>query len=153
MKVAGCVALFSLDKVTVVPVDTHVWDIVRRFSPELKERKTITPAVHRRVGELFREEFGEEAGWAHCILFAGELSAFKKEIEGGAGGSTSDKSKKTKKHFKSAKSEPRSNREDPPTKKKSHPKGKEDEHVHLQKRKRRAGKDGARSKKRMIQEP
>eukprot|EP00009_Paramoeba_aestuarina_P014188 CAMPEP_0201528168 /NCGR_PEP_ID=MMETSP0161_2-20130828/37507_1 /ASSEMBLY_ACC=CAM_ASM_000251 /TAXON_ID=180227 /ORGANISM="Neoparamoeba aestuarina, Strain SoJaBio B1-5/56/2" /LENGTH=187 /DNA_ID=CAMNT_0047929333 /DNA_START=138 /DNA_END=697 /DNA_ORIENTATION=+ len=97
MKVASCVALFSLDKVGVVPVDTHVWDIVRRFSPQLSEKKTITPAVHQQVGEFFREEFGEEAGWAHCILFAGELPALKKEMEGGSSKKPQKKKPKTPK--------------------------------------------------------
>ena len=43
-KVADCVALFSLDKHDVVPVDTHVWDIACRMKPGLAVR-----VVFRRV--------------------------------------------------------------------------------------------------------
>ena len=48
-KVADCVALFSLDQVEAIPVDTHVWDIaLRDYDPSLslKGAKSITPAVY-----------------------------------------------------------------------------------------------------------
>ena len=77
-KVADCVALFSLDRRDVVPVDTHVWQIAcRDYEPTLREAKSLTPAVYERVGDLFRTRFGAEAGWAHSLLFAAELPAFK----------------------------------------------------------------------------
>ena len=77
-KVADCVALFSLDQVGTVPVDTHVWRIAcRDYDPTLSECKSLTPAVYARVGELFRQRFGEHAGWGHQILFAAELQEFR----------------------------------------------------------------------------
>eukprot|EP00644_Phytophthora_capsici_P003311 jgi/Phyca11/541825/estExt2_Genewise1Plus.C_PHYCAscaffold_70762 len=77
-KVADCVALFSLDKTEAIPVDTHVWQIAcRELNPTLSDRKSITPTVYRAVGDLFRTRFSPHAGWAHSILFAGDLSAFK----------------------------------------------------------------------------
>jgi len=80
-KVADCVALFSLDQSACVPVDTHVWRIARRdYDPTLEERASITPAVYERVGDLFRDRFGDTAGWAHCLLFAAELPAFASQL-------------------------------------------------------------------------
>ncbi|KAL3663978.1 hypothetical protein V7S43_010865 [Phytophthora oleae] len=77
-KVADCVALFSLEKMEAIPVDTHVWQIAcRELDATLGDRKSITPTVYRAVGDLFRTRFAPQAGWAHSVLFAGDLSAFK----------------------------------------------------------------------------
>ena len=44
-KVAGCAALFSLDKKSVVPVDTHVWQLAREhFDPNGELASMETPA-------------------------------------------------------------------------------------------------------------
>lgn len=76
-KVADCVALFSLDRRGSIPVDTHVWQIaVRDFDRSLLEAKSLTPQVYKRVGELFRERYGEYAGWAHSLLFTAELPQY-----------------------------------------------------------------------------
>lgn len=32
------------------------------------------------IGAAFRERFGDKAGWAHQILFAGDLLSFKEVI-------------------------------------------------------------------------
>lgn len=73
-KVADCVALFSLEKLDAIPVDTHVWQIAcREFDPTLRDRKSITPRVYRWVGDLFRTRFAPHAGWAHSVLFAGDV--------------------------------------------------------------------------------
>lgn len=80
-KVADCVALFSLEKMEAIPVDTHVWQIAcRELDATLIERKSITPTVYRMVGDLFRTRFAPQAGWAHSVLFAADLSAFKAEV-------------------------------------------------------------------------
>ncbi|KAE9008119.1 hypothetical protein PR002_g16002 [Phytophthora rubi] len=82
-KVADCVALFSLEKLEAIPVDTHVWQIAcREMDASLSDRKSITPAVYCMVGDLFRTRFAPQAGWAHSVLFAGDLSAFKPELPG-----------------------------------------------------------------------
>lgn len=76
LKVADCVALFSLDKVGSIPVDTHVWQIAcRDLDPSLRTAKSLTPSVYKRVGDLFRDMFGKHAGWAHSVLFSAELPA------------------------------------------------------------------------------
>jgi N-glycosylase/DNA lyase len=78
-KVADCVALFSLDQSAAIPVDTHVWDIATRdYSPALLAHKSLTPAVYEAVGDVFRDRFGDKAGWAHSVLFAAELPQFRK---------------------------------------------------------------------------
>lgn len=76
-KIADCVCLFSLDKPQAIPVDTHVWQIARRdYLPELQGR-SLTEKVYRQVGDFFRKRFGDYAGWAHNLLFAAELPAFR----------------------------------------------------------------------------
>jgi|GEM_PF-1139616 len=77
-KVADCVALFCLDRTSVIPVDTHVWQIAcRDFNRDLVNAKSLTPKVYSQVGTCFRDKFGSHAGWAHSVLFAAELPAFQ----------------------------------------------------------------------------
>ena len=52
-----------------MPIDTHVRRIaVRLFRPDLSAA-TLTPGVYNALGDLFRERFGEYAGWAQQYLF------------------------------------------------------------------------------------
>lgn len=77
-KVADCVGLFSLDKLEAIPVDTHVWQIAcREFDPALQQVKSLTPCVYARVGSHFRTRFAPYAGWAHSVLFAGDLTSLQ----------------------------------------------------------------------------
>lgn len=81
MKVADCVALFSLDQYDVIPVDTHVWSIaVRDYAPELSNAKSLTPTIYEQVGDIFRDMFQRRAGWAHSVLFAAELPLFRGKL-------------------------------------------------------------------------
>ncbi|GLC39594.1 hypothetical protein PLESTB_000809200 [Pleodorina starrii] len=74
-KVAACICLFSLDKHSAIPVDTHVWQIaVRHYCPQLRGR-SLTKAVHGEVQRVFVERFGPYAGWAHNTLFISELAS------------------------------------------------------------------------------
>ncbi|KAI5798798.1 DNA glycosylase [Geopyxis carbonaria] len=80
-KVADCVCLMSLDKTEAVPVDTHVWQIAQRdYNFAKVKNKTLTKATYNAVGDYFRELWGKEAGWAHSVLFAADLKAFKEVI-------------------------------------------------------------------------
>ncbi|KAJ0399383.1 hypothetical protein ATCC90586_009175 [Pythium insidiosum] len=80
-KVADCIGLFSLDKLHAIPVDTHVWQIAcREFDASLKTKKSITPTVYRAVGDHFRRRFSPFAGWAHSVLFTGDLSVFQTQL-------------------------------------------------------------------------
>jgi 3-methyladenine DNA glycosylase/8-oxoguanine DNA glycosylase len=79
-KVAACVALFSLDKHDLVPVDVHVWNLAtRRYCPQLKG-KTNNPKLHPIVQAAFIQKFGPYAGWAHNTLFIGELGSMKERV-------------------------------------------------------------------------
>lgn len=37
--------------------------------------------IYTEVGDFFRGKFGDLAGWAHSILFAAELSSFRKALD------------------------------------------------------------------------
>ncbi|ETW02481.1 hypothetical protein H310_05982 [Aphanomyces invadans] len=77
-KVADCVALFSLDKLEAIPVDTHVWQIsCRDFQFKKAATKSLTPTIYAEVGKLYQNRFQPYAGWAHSILFAADLTKFK----------------------------------------------------------------------------
>lgn len=91
-KVASCIALFSLDRFEEVPCDTHVWKIAKRDfnhfsktleggSVDLQTVKSLTPKMMEHVSQLFRNMFGEYAGWCHCILFLAELPEFKRKLK------------------------------------------------------------------------
>ena len=78
LKVADCVALFSLDARGAIPVDTHVFSIAAaHYDPSLRSVKSLTPAIYARVGDIFRAKFGAHGGWAHSLLFAAELPQFR----------------------------------------------------------------------------
>jgi N-glycosylase/DNA lyase len=58
-KVAGCAALFSLDKKSVVPVDTHVWQLAREhFDPngELASMETTAATTKGNANEEEAEQ-------------------------------------------------------------------------------------------------
>ena len=79
-KVAACVALFSLDKHSSIPVDTHVWQFsLRHYTPHLRG-KTNSPKYHPEIQAAFIKRFGDYAGWAHNTLFISELSSIQKKL-------------------------------------------------------------------------
>jgi len=68
-KVADCACLFGLGFDQAVPVDVHVWAIAHElFGTDIPTR-TLTPRTYLKIGERFREIFGEWAGWAQQYLF------------------------------------------------------------------------------------
>lgn len=51
-KVAACVALFSCDKHSAIPVDTHVWKLAcQRYLPSMRG-KALSPKLHPLVMEV-----------------------------------------------------------------------------------------------------
>ena len=93
-----CVALFSLEAVSIVPIDTHVLAIAKRDyddeNSSLKSLKSLTKSAYALIGDAFKR-FGDYAGmffhielliltyvrerakgWAHTVLFTSELDAF-----------------------------------------------------------------------------
>lgn len=77
-KVAACVALFGLGHHDAVPIDIHVSRVAARTlaPPEMARRllasRSVTPRLHEDVGNLFRDRFGNYAGWAQTLLFSAE---------------------------------------------------------------------------------
>lgn len=75
-KIADCVCLFSLDKDDAIPVDTHIRQIAQRryVTPEAR---AALPAGGKKadqaIGDILRERFGPQAGWAQQYLFFGDL--------------------------------------------------------------------------------
>jgi N-glycosylase/DNA lyase len=88
-KVADCVALFSLDRRNVVPVDVHVAAFARRdyahvLQRDARRRKEDGETVLKkdenvRIGQAMAMHFGDYAGWAHSFLFAADLRKFQDE--------------------------------------------------------------------------
>lgn len=84
-KVADCVCLMGLGWGEAVPVDTHVWQIaVRDYkfgSGKGGKNAAMTPALYKAVGAKFRDLWGEQAGWAHSVLFTADLRDFRRKVE------------------------------------------------------------------------
>jgi len=100
-KVADCVALFSLDALERVPVDVHVLKITMRdYGNEFKPkavRKSLTKALYNEVGEFWMKKFGDDAGWAHSVLFCADLPDYKRRLESLVSSLPTNKRKKVKK--------------------------------------------------------
>eukprot|EP00127_Corallochytrium_limacisporum_P005898 Clim_evm43s214 gene=Clim_evmTU43s214 len=91
-KVADCICLMSLDKTSAVPIDVHVWRFARNYYlidkkdlQDLGQARTLTPRVYNAICGRFTDLHGEHAGWAHTILFCGELGMFKERVKAAAG--------------------------------------------------------------------
>ncbi|EDV26877.1 uncharacterized protein TRIADDRAFT_5178, partial [Trichoplax adhaerens] len=68
-KVADCICLMSLDKPSVVPVDTHVFQISSRYYiPGLRKQKSLTGKAYTEISEYFLKLYGPYAGWAHSVI-------------------------------------------------------------------------------------
>ncbi len=71
-KIADCVCLFAFARDQAVPVDTHVWQLVRdRYLPALRGR-SLTPSLYAQVLQFFQTRF-EKPGWAQQYLFYDHL--------------------------------------------------------------------------------
>ena len=80
-KVADCICLMGLGWGEAVPVDTHVWQIAQRdYKFGRGKHRTLTRATYDAVAEHFRSLWGDEAGWAHSVLFAADLRAFSARL-------------------------------------------------------------------------
>jgi N-glycosylase/DNA lyase len=75
-KVADCITLFSLDKPQCIPVDTHVFQIAKRFKFTSNKNDNLNDKIYHEINEAFVNKYGDKAGWAHQILFAGDLDSF-----------------------------------------------------------------------------
>ncbi|ODQ63720.1 DNA glycosylase [Nadsonia fulvescens var. elongata DSM 6958] len=82
-KVADCVCLMSLDKSDIVPVDTHMIQIVQRDYKFGRGIKTLNKTSYAQIQDFFKRTWGEYAGWAHSVLFTADLS----DLNNGVGSS------------------------------------------------------------------
>lgn len=80
-KVAACAALFSLDKHSSIPVDTHIWKVATKYYTPHLRGKSLTTKLHGEVQLAFVKKFGSYAGWAHNTLFIAELPSIKSRIK------------------------------------------------------------------------
>lgn len=77
-KVASCIALFSLDRHDLVPVDTHIWQHSLQHLLTARRRgsagnKAPTPEDMKLVRQMWRERYGPWSGWAQQVLFADRI--------------------------------------------------------------------------------
>ncbi|KAK0286013.1 8-oxoguanine glycosylase ogg1 [Friedmanniomyces endolithicus] len=80
-KVADCVCLMGLGWGEAVPVDTHVWQIAQRdYKFGKGKHASLTKQTYDAVGAKFRSLWGQEAGWAHSVLFTADLRAFSERL-------------------------------------------------------------------------
>ncbi|QIW95874.1 hypothetical protein AMS68_001392 [Peltaster fructicola] len=80
-KVADCVCLMGLGWGEAVPVDTHVWQIAQRdYKFGKGKHASLTKATYDAVADKFRSLWGQEAGWAHSVLFTADLKAFSERL-------------------------------------------------------------------------
>jgi N-glycosylase/DNA lyase len=59
--------------------DTHIRQIAARFMP-ISTSTVVSPTLYDAIATLFRTSFPVHAGWAHSILFSGELRAFQHKL-------------------------------------------------------------------------
>lgn len=66
----------SLNHLEAIPVDTHVLKIATdHYLPTIRQTKSMTPKLYNEIGDVFRDVYGEKAGWAQtgmrvcCIVF------------------------------------------------------------------------------------
>ena len=80
-KVADCACLMGLGWGEAVPVDTHVWQIAQRdYKFGKGKHASLTKATYDAIGTHFRKLWGQEAGWAHSVLFTADLRTFSERL-------------------------------------------------------------------------
>lgn len=99
-KVADCVALMGCGRHDLVPVDTHVWNILKNSykkefniwvdsQPEIKpdaktsisksnlkkalSKSAVDVKIYPFVKQFFRDFWGLKSGWAQAVVFAAEV--------------------------------------------------------------------------------
>lgn len=70
-KVADCIALFSLNQLQVVPMDTHMISIAKRHYGLTDSR--ATSSYYDKATRIFLNLFPRKPGWAHLFLYVSDL--------------------------------------------------------------------------------
>lgn len=70
-KVADCIALFSLNQLEIVPMDTHMISIAKRHYG-LADSKA-TASYYDKATKIFLDLFPRKPGWAHLFLYVSDL--------------------------------------------------------------------------------
>lgn len=95
-KVADCVCLMGLGWGEAVPVDTHVWQIAQRdYKFGKGKHRSLTKTTYDAVANHFRKLWGQEAGWAHSVLFTADLRVFAERLTAKVDTGTSGDSRPT----------------------------------------------------------
>ena len=77
-KVADCICLMSFNFLQAIPVDTHIIQIASHYVPEISTKlKSMNATTYRKIGDTFRDVYGDKAGMAQTVLFCKELDKFK----------------------------------------------------------------------------
>mmetsp|Transcript_11642 Transcript_11642/g.28695 ORF Transcript_11642/g.28695 Transcript_11642/m.28695 type:complete len:450 (-) Transcript_11642:36-1385(-) len=76
-KVADCVLLFGLSRFEAIPIDTHAWQLVRRFYLKSLAKNAGLSAHYIKAVIALRRRLGRKPGWAFMVLFVGELADFR----------------------------------------------------------------------------
>ncbi|KAA0190989.1 8-oxoguanine DNA glycosylase, partial [Fasciolopsis buskii] len=67
-KVADCICLSALDKISAVPVDVHILRVARERGIPAAACSTLTPKSYRAISDSLTILWGDWAGWAQAVL-------------------------------------------------------------------------------------
>lgn len=71
----------ALEMNEVVPIDTHVFNISKKYLKDLpKEYGKLNKKHFDQIQEFWVDIFGEYAGWAQSTLFTNQVSVLKMKI-------------------------------------------------------------------------
>ena len=59
----------SLNHLEAIPVDTHIFQVAKKYLPHLSSKKTVTDKSYNEISEFFRNLYGPLAGWAQTVIF------------------------------------------------------------------------------------
>eukprot|EP01080_Neovahlkampfia_damariscottae_P001314 gene1314-11397_t len=84
LKVASCVALYSLDRFDVVPLDVHMLRVAQLHYINHDYSKNNDPKLFKgalnsdkfyAILQIFNDVFGENAGWAQMAIYSAQLKS------------------------------------------------------------------------------
>ncbi|OCF41238.1 N-glycosylase/DNA lyase [Kwoniella heveanensis CBS 569] len=81
-KVADCVMLMSMDKPSLIPIDTHLAAIAARHPsfPARLRNKTMSKQIYDETQQFLLDRWGSMGGWCQAVMFAADLPAVKPKV-------------------------------------------------------------------------